>query len=165
MQIGVHVFSEDSKIGLIPTINEHRLIGTDPFVVFIDHLLPVFYKGLDKLNFLEPLNIFRSEEFYRILFYIDGTFYSSSIRLLHSAPVLKRIRDQTIGRNGSVSVVPVLYSNGSQSYFSNESVCAKLAKGDPVANANRIIYRNLYAGDKSQDGIFKYQQHHRRNCT
>ena len=93
---------------------------------------------------------------------VDGAFYTPPSAFLHTAPVLEGVGYEAVGGNGSIGVVPVLHAHGGQVYFGHKAVCAKFAKGYPVANTYNIIDRNLNACHKPQDGILKDEQNNRR---
>ena len=70
----------------------------------------------------EAFQLFRGAEPDGIHVYIEGTGYSAALTLAHSAPVLERIADQGVGRNGYYRIVPVADLDRVQGHFLHRTV-------------------------------------------
>ena len=131
-------------------------------IVFQQTYFPVFCQHL------------RSTELHTVHINPDRTLYTSSSGLLHTPPVLKRITDQSIGRNGGNGIVPVTYLYGIQGYFNHRSVGSILRHLNPVSHLQHIVGRKLNTRNEAHNTVFEHQhqdsgrssqtgkQHHRR---
>ena len=100
---------------------------------------------------------FRCTEVHAGHIYIDGTFHTASAGFLHSLPVLERITDQQVRRNGSDRVIEVTYFYGIQCHFYHCTVCTVFRHRDPISHFQHIVGRKLDAGDESHDTVFENQ--------
>ena len=88
---------------------------------------------------------------------VDGSLDAPAARLLHAAPVLEGVADEGVGRYGGDGVVEVAHLDGVERHLDDRSVGAILLHGDPVARAQHIVGRELYAGDEAEDRVLEDQ--------
>ena len=93
---------------------------------------------------------------------INRTFYSSSIRLLHSPPIRKRLRHHFISWNCRYRLIPILHLNRCQTYLSHLAVSIRRRHNNPVPYRHHFIDNQLDSGNKAQYCILKYQH---QNCS
>src|SRR6187402_1309871 len=90
---------------------------------------------------------------------------ASSVRIEHSSPVLKGVRNQTVSWNRSGGIIKISNFYGSQIDFYHITIGSISIHCDPVANSYHVVYGYLNTGHKSQKSISKNQDNHCRNCS
>ena len=144
------------------------------FIILFHHLLGLLHIIGQQLDFLIFSQHFGGTESDTVHIDIDRTFHTPPTGLLHTPPILKRITDQQIGRNGSDGIVPIAHLHCIERHFNHRTVSSVFGHSNPVTYFQHIICRKLDAGHKSHDTVFKHQhqdgsrstkpgeQHHRR---
>ena len=80
-------------------------------------------------------------------------------------PILYRIADKRIGRDGVHRVVKALDLYRCQGDLHNVPVDILTRHSDPVAHMDHITTGQLYTGHESEDGVLKDQHKHcRQGC-
>ncbi len=88
--------------------------------------------------------------------------YLTHTAVAHAAPVLKRPRDESIGRKCHYGVVPVLHLDGRQRHIDHDAVGDGRGHHYPVAHAEHIVLRQLQAGYESEYAVLEYKHQHGR---
>ena len=89
----------------------------------------------------------------------DGSY------IFEYAPVLERVIDQCIGRNGRYRLIPIPDLYSVQRDFLDSTVGYSIGQLYPVADTQHIIGRKLYPRHKTQNTVFEYQHQYSRRCT
>ena len=84
-------------------------------------------------------------------------FDAATSTLAHASPVLERVTDQCVGRNGGDGLVEVLYFYGSQWHFNHITVGTVFGHGNPVARTKHVVGRKLHTGHQSQNAVLENQ--------
>src|SRR5690606_25479131 len=158
------VFPEKSHIGHIAAIDRHGLIRSGFLIVPVNLSLSFFNIGFQELDLLQLFDLFPLQVADAGNLQFDGPFNPPSARLLHAPPVLERVGDQVIGRNGSNGLVPVLDFYRIQIDFLYEAIGAVFGHLNPVADAHHVVGGYLDAGHKAQDGVLENQHQDGRGC-
>ena len=91
---------------------------------------------------------------------VYGTLDTAAAALLHAAPVLERVAHESIGRYGGDGLVPVAHLDGGEGHLLHIAVGPVLGHGDPVAGAQHVVGRELYACHETHDGVFEHEHEH-----
>ena len=126
-------------------------------IIFFYHFLRFIYVICQQLYLAIFFQHFGSTKAHACHIDINGTLHPASAGLLHSLPVLKRIADQQVRRNGRNRIIEITHLHGIQRYFYHCTVRTIFRHGDPVAHLQHIVGRKLNTGYKSHDTIFENQ--------
>ena len=88
---------------------------------------------------------------------VDGSLDAATARFLHATPVLESVADEGVGRDGGDGIVEVAHLDGVERHLDDCSVGAIFLHRDPVARAQHVVGRELYAGDEAEDRILEDQ--------
>ena len=80
-----------------------------------------------------------------------------SLRFRHIAPVHERFADERRGGDHGDGVVEILHLHRSEGDVDHGAVGIVLGHGYPVAHANHVVLRHLYASNQAHDGVLEYQ--------
>ena len=156
-QVVGQIGTEYSEIGLTSPIDQNRVVYVMFFIILFHHLLGLLHIIGQQLDFLIFSQHFGGTESYTVHIDIDRTLHTPSTGLLHTPPILKRIADQQIGRDGSDGIVPIAHLHRIERHFNHRTVGSVFGHSNPVTYFQHIICRKLNAGHKSHDTVFKHQ--------
>lgn len=89
----------------------------------------------------------------------------SSVTFLHWFPVLERVIDKSLGRDGHYGIVEIAHLDGSERYLLHRAVDARLVNGNPVAFVYHVVACEPYSGNKSGDGVLEHKHEYCRCRT
>ena len=161
VEIGLDVGAEDAEVGLLATVHDLARVDVVGLVVFEDVFFflgdVVLYQRI-MLIFLQHLGRAVANG---VHVDVDAAGDASSTRLRHASPVGEGSRNQRVGRDGSDGVIPVLHLHRSEVDFLHSAV--GLSHHDPVADAEHVVDRQLYAAHKAFDRVLEDEQEHGRD--
>src|SRR5690606_12713720 len=165
LKVILDVLPEDSEVGLTSSVD--GIFPDKPvlLVVTLDFLLPVrneFTQDPDVFQLLHQSFVGKT---HGINVDANGTFDPSSVRLLHTSPVLKGIGDKGIGRYGGDCLVKIAHFDRCQVDLFHVSVSTVFIHRNPVADADHVIGRQLKTAHKAQNGSAEYEEHNGRQCS
>ena len=91
--------------------------------------------------------------------------HPSTSAFLHSSPITECSTYQSIWRDCSDGIVPVLYLYCIQRYFLYDTVRTAVGHLYPVADTDHIVLGKLNAAHKSENAVLEYEHKHRRRRT
>ena len=128
--------------------------------VQVDHLFPPF--RFRQKAFTDKFFHFNGgTEVYRIHIYIQRTFDAPCSRLPHTPPILERIADQRIRRDGGDGLIKILHFHGSKRDLYHIPVRTIFTHRNPIARTQHIIGRKLYTCHQPQYTIPENQHQYR----
>ena len=157
-QVADQIGAENAQIGLVQAVDPplaradavRGVVGFDAPLRFVD-ILP------DEVDLpVTRQHLRRAEPDAR---HVDRhrTHHAAAARELHPAPVLERIGGEQVGRQHDDRIVPVADLHGRKRHLLHRAVRPVLRHGDPVADLQHVVGRELDARHESQDAVAEDQ--------
>ena len=157
IKIADQVGAEDAEVCLPAAVDGDRVVDL-PLVVIGGQLflLLVDISGEERDAAVFGQHLWRAEAD-AVHVDVDGSLDAAAARFLHATPVLESVADEGVGRDGGDGIVEVAHLDGVERHLDDCSVGAIFLHRDPVARAQHVVGRELYAGDEAEDRILEDQ--------